>query len=71
MIVDLDSTDPDGWDKDTHVFQNEVTDSTVWELHVKDFSYDASSGVSEENRGKYLAFTENGTTLNEIGRAHV
>lgn len=67
MIVDLDSTDPDGWDKDTHVFQNEVTDSTVWELHVKDFSYDASSGVSEENRGKYLAFTENGTTLNGEG----
>lgn len=67
MIVDLDSTDPDGWDKDTHVFQDEVTDSTVWELHVKDFSYDASSGVSEENRGKYLAFTENGTTLNGEG----
>ena len=67
MIVDLDSTDPDGWDKDTHVFQNEVTDSTVWELHVKDFSYDASSGVSEANRGKFLAFTENGTTLNGEG----
>ena len=67
MIVDLDSTDPDGWDKDTHVFQDEVTDSTVWELHIKDFSYDASSGVSEANRGKYLAFTEEGTTLNGEG----
>ncbi len=67
MVVDLDDTDPDGWENDTHVFRDKVTDSTVWELHVKDFSYDASSGVSEANRGKYLAFTENGTTLNGEG----
>ena len=67
MIVDLDSTDPEGWENDTHIFQDEVTDSTVWELHIKDFSYDKSSGVSEANRGKYLAFTEEGTTLNGEG----
>lgn len=67
MVVDLDSTDPEGWDNDTHVLLDEVTDSSVWELHVKDFSYDESSGVSEENRGKYLAFTETGTTLNGEG----
>lgn len=68
MVVDLDSTDPKGWENDTHVFQDEVTDSTVWELHIKDFSYDPASGVSEKNRGKYLAFTEEGTTLNGEGK---
>jgi type I pullulanase len=67
MVCDLDSTDPEGWDKDTHVITDDITDASVWELHVKDFSYDENSGVSEANRGKYLAFTENGTTLNNAG----
>lgn len=67
MIVDLDSTDPEGWDKDTHVTVNNPTEAIVWEINVKDFSNDPASGVSEENRGKYLAFTEEGTTLNSSG----
>ena len=68
MIVDLDTTDPEGWSNDNHVLLNKSTESSVWELHVKDFSYDKASGVSEKNRGKYLAFTENGTTLNGEGK---
>ena len=67
MVCDLDSTDPEGWENDTHVLPEEQTDSTVWELHIKDFSYDPASGVSEANRGKYTAFTETGTTLNGEG----
>ena len=64
MVCDLDSTDPVGWENDSHVFVDKVTDSLVWELNIKDFSYDASSGVSLAGRGKYLAFTESGATLN-------
>lgn len=67
MIVDLDKTDPAGWSSDSHVLLDKATDSNVWEIHVKDFSYDTASGVSEANRGKYLAFTETGTTLNNEG----
>ena len=67
MVCDLDSTDPEGWSNDKHVLPDKSTDSYVWELHVKDFSYDPASGVSEANRGKFLAFTENGTTLNKEG----
>ena len=67
MVCDLSKTNPDGWENDTHVVPEKQTDSTVWELHVKDFSWDPASGVSEENRGKFLAFTENGTTLNGEG----
>lgn len=68
MVVDLDSTDPEGWENDNYVLVPNQTDASVWEIHVKDFSYDASSGISEANRGKYLAFTETGTTLNNEGK---
>lgn len=42
------------------------TDASVWEISVADFSSSESSGVSETNRGKYLAFTEEGTTVNGV-----
>lgn len=67
MVCDLDSTDPEDWQKDSHVFVDETTDSLVWELNIKCFSYGSVSGVSEANQGKYLAFTESGTTLNDKG----
>ena len=68
MIVDLDSTDPAGWDKDSHVLYDDPTDAVVWEVHIKDFSSSEVSGVSVKYKGKYLAFTENGTTLNGEGK---
>ncbi|MGN0517244.1 MAG: type I pullulanase [Acutalibacteraceae bacterium] len=68
MIVDLKSTDPDGWENDGHVMVDKQTDAIIWEIHVKDFSFDKSSGVSEKNRGKFLAFTESGTTVNGEGK---
>lgn len=68
MVVDLDSTDPKGWENDAYQLVANQTDANIWEIHVKDFSYSESSGVSENNRGKYLAFTEKGTTLNGEGK---
>ncbi|MBQ3417814.1 MAG: type I pullulanase [Ruminococcus sp.] len=68
MIVDLKSTDPEGWANDKHVLFTNPGEAVVWEIHVRDFSISASSGVSEENRGKYLAFTEGNTTLNGAGQ---
>ena len=67
MVVDLDSTDPEGWENDDHVFVDKQTDAIIWEVQVKDFSWNENSGVSEANRGKFLAFTETGTTLNGEG----
>ena len=67
MVCDLDKTDPAGWENDKHILFDESTESYVWELHVKDFSHDPNSGVSEPNRGKYTAFTEKDTTLNGEG----
>lgn len=66
MVVDLSTTNPDGWENDKHVLVQNQTDASVWEISVADFSSSESSGVSEANRGKYLAFTEEGTTVDGV-----
>ena len=60
MILDLDSTDPEGWadDKNPHAGEN-FTDAIIYELHVRDLSSDASSGI--KNVGKFLGVIEKGT----------
>lgn len=64
MIVDLDSTDPAGWANDKPLsVTNAINADTpiVWEVTVKDFSSSADSGM--KYKGKYLAFTEQNTTV--------
>lgn len=64
MVCDLDSTDPEGWENDTHILLDKSTDSYVWELHVKDFTWSETSGIkNEEYRGKFMGFTETGTKI--------
>ena len=60
MILDLASTNPQGWDtdKDPHAGMN-FTDAVIYELHVRDLSSDASSGISAA--GKYLGVIQPGT----------
>lgn len=55
MAVNLTLTDPEGFEKDISPARG--TEQIVYELHVKDFSYDIDSGIPEEYRGKYKAFT--------------
>lgn len=61
MVIDLDSTDPEGWaeDADPHA-GNAITDAVIYELHVRDLSVDESSGI--QNKGKFLGLIETGTT---------
>ena len=66
MVVDLSKTNPEGWENDKHILVNNQTDASVWEVSVADFSSSESSGVTEKNRGKFLAFTEEGTTVDGI-----
>ena len=62
MVIDLASTNPKSWDKDTNPNPLAAyTDAVLYELHVRDFSIDETSGVSAAHRGKFLAFTESGT----------
>lgn len=66
MVVNPAAVNPENWENDNHVFVAQQTNASVWEISVADFSSSKSSGVSEANRGKYLAFTENGTTVDGI-----
>ena len=62
MVIDLDSTDPaDGWSEITNKPES-YTDAVIYELHVRDFSIDDSSGVKDEWQGKFLGLTQSGTT---------
>ena len=65
MVVDLSKTNPEGWEQDQAPARK--PENIIYEMHVKDFSYDPSSGVPEEYRGKYRGFALEGTTLNQDG----
>ena len=66
MIVDLARTAPSGWERDVRpVIPPEQR--AVWEVSVRDFSQDAASGVRPAWRGKFMAFTQQGTTLHGDG----
>lgn len=55
-IVDLDETNPEGWDTDRITEKVKMTDLVIYEMHHRDFSIDPSSGL--KYKGKFLALTE-------------
>ncbi len=60
MVIDLSSTNPKGWDQDRDPNANiQITDSFIYELHVRDLSIHPSSGI--RNKGKFLGVIETGT----------
>ena len=58
-VLDLNSTDPEGWENDVRPALNNFADIVVYEMHHRDFSTDSVSGIT--NKGKFLALTEQGT----------
>ncbi len=62
MVIDLHTTDPDGWAEDKAPAK--TADTVICELHVKDFSWDKSGGFPDDVRGRFLAFTKTKTYLN-------
>lgn len=79
VVIDLKDTDPIGWSEDVKPPFDNPVDAIIYELHVRDFSVHRDSGI--KNKGKYLAFTEKGTSykgvktgldhLIELGITHV
>jgi pullulanase len=80
IVMDLSQTEPEGgWAP--HPQFPEREDAVIYEVHVRDFTIDASSGVPAEKRGKYLGLVEAGTRfqgartgldhLLELGVTHV
>ena len=61
MAVNLSKTDPEGWEKDKA--PEKPVENIIYELHIKEFSWDRSGGFPQEYRGKYKAFSCGDTTL--------
>ena len=55
-IVDMQTTNPSGWSNDRRLTLKSPADLVIYEMHHRDFSIDASSGLV--NKGKFLALTE-------------
>ncbi len=57
MILDLKSTNPDGWETDHNPHAGKaVTDAIIYELHIRDLSMHRSSRI--KHKGKFLGLTE-------------
>lgn len=83
QVIDLKETNPIGWDKDkspNFSVANKQTDAVIYELHVRDASIHASSGI--KNKGKFLGLAELGTKnsagqltglshIKELGVTHI
>lgn len=65
MVIDLKRTNPEGWELDTAPAR--TSESVIYELHIKDFSWDPAGGFLPEDRGRYTALCRTGTTLNSDG----
>ncbi len=55
-IIDMDKTDPAGWNDDRRPVVKSPADLVIYEMHHRDYSIDASSGIA--NGGKFLALTD-------------
>ena len=55
-VVNMPSTDPEGWNEDSRPALASPADLVIYELHHRDFSIDPSSGLG--NKGKFLALTD-------------
>ena len=80
MVVDLESTNPKGWEAHHRPHLANATDAIIYELHIRDLSIDSHSNI--KSKGKFLALTEAGTTtmygdktgidhIKELGITHV
>ncbi len=61
LIVDLPATDPPGFREHEFAGVESPTDAIIYEMHVRDLTIAADSGVSQ--KGKYLGLTEASTHL--------
>lgn len=79
-IIDWNETNPEGWASDQSPELKMYSDIILYELHHRDFSISPNSGI--QNKGKFLALTEEGTKtpegepsgldhLKELGVTHI
>ena len=66
MVLNVNETAPVGWVNDNSPAfskHNIPTDAVIYELHIRDASIHANSGI--QHKGKYLGLTETGTKSND------
>ncbi len=74
MILDLRKTDPIGWERDG-LAALPATEAIIYELHIRDATIAANSGI--HHKGKYLGLAESGTRvtgldhIRSLGVTHV
>ena len=70
-ILDLNATNPEGWDADIRPAMPDMTDIVVYETHLRDFTMSPLSGVT--NKGKFIGLTEEAPLnyLRELGITHL
>ncbi len=83
MVIDLSQTEPLDFAYDVKPPLSDAASSIIYELHIRDFSINSMSGIDDEQKGKYLAFTADKSTipgtftktcvsyLKELGITHV
>ncbi|MER7780355.1 alpha-amylase family glycosyl hydrolase [Streptomyces sp. NPDC096191] len=80
VVMDVDSIKPaGGWTPTPPIVKRE--DAVIYEMNVRNFTIDSSSGVDSAKRGKFAGLTQTGTThngaktgidhLKELGVTHV
>lgn len=66
LIYDSKKTNPSGWITDKQPVLKSASDIVLYEAHVRDFSIDSTSGIT--NKGKFLGIAEK-NTKNELGES--
>ncbi|WP_299253320.1 hypothetical protein [uncultured Aquimarina sp.] len=80
MVLDFETTNPEGWDQDKSITLTYPNEAIIYELHIRDMTVHPLSGSSKP--GKYLGLVEEGTKsldslatgidhLKELGITHV
>ena len=80
MVIDMQTTNPEGWNEDTGPELSKPNEAIIYELHIRDMTIHPESGSSYP--GKYLGLVESGTTgpegvstaidhIKELGITHV
>ena len=56
MVINLEKTNPYGWSNHSIPKFNKAIDSIIYETHIRDFTIDSNSGVSDNIKGKFKGF---------------
>ncbi len=62
VVVDRAQTEPVGG-RAPRPPLNAREDAIIYEVHVRDFTIDSSSGIDQDKRGKFLGMVQPGTTF--------